>query len=61
MIDEDGRLRCCSKKFNNCPLVVPTNCGFSIVGDDGQSVEFSIDQFEILIDEGPELLEAIGL
>jgi len=61
MIDDDGRLRCCNKKFGNCPTVVPTSGGFSIVGDDGQSVEFSIEQFEILIDEGPALLEAIGL
>ena len=64
MFNPDGSLTCCNKKWKNCPTVTPWKNGakgFTIEGDDGQSVDFSLEQFEVLMEEGQKLLEDAGL
>ena len=59
MINDDGVLTCCNPKFKNCPEVHPRVDGvdgYTIVGDDGQMVEFTREQFAVLVTEGRKLL-----
>ena len=59
MFNQDGSLRCCNPKFNNCPTVTIRTDGVAgvvVEGDDGQMVEFDAEQFAVLLRDGPILM-----
>lgn len=61
-IVESISLRCNDPKngpTNCCAMLVRTNDGFALVGDDGHVEKLSYDQMEQLVEDGAEMLDHV--